>query len=160
MFVGGTVPIAFVGCVDCLAANNTIVDPDNWILRILQETVSDATYTFLPAQNGRFVNNIIYFSRAALSTYVNVGANTQANTFVFRNNLWYAHDNVGQSTPTGLPAAETGGIYGQNPALVTPAYSIPGTSPAAGAGVRLTEVTGDYNGRCYLNPPSIGAFER
>ena len=160
VFVGSTVPIAFVGCVDCLAANNTIVDPDNWIVRILQETVSDASYTFLPAQNGRFVNNIVYFSRAALSTYVNVGPNTQANTFVFRNNVWFAHDNAGQSTPTGLPSAETGGIYGQNPALVTPAYSIPSSSPAAGVGIRLTEVTGDYNGRCYLDPPSAGAFER
>jgi hypothetical protein len=160
VFVGSTVPIAFVGCVDCLAANNTIVDPDNWVVRILQETVTDASHTFLPAQNGRFVNNVIYFSRAALSTYVNVGANTQANTFVFRNNVWYAHDNPGQSTPSGLPAAETGGVYGQNPALMMPKYSISASSPAAGAGIRVTEVSGDFDGRCYLDPPSAGAFER
>jgi hypothetical protein len=160
VFVGGIVPMAFVGCVDCLAANNTIVNPDNWLLRILQETVSDATYTFLPAQGGRFVNNIVYFSRAEISTYVNVGANTAADTFSFRNNVWYAHDSPAQSTPSGLPAPETSGVYGQDPGLVAPDYSIQSTSPAAGRGIRLAEVTADYTGRCYSNPPSAGAFER
>jgi len=33
-------------------------------------------------------------------------------------------------------------------------------SPAAGAGTRLANVAGDASGRCYLDPPSIGAFER
>jgi hypothetical protein len=91
---------------------------------------------------------------------VNVGANTQANSFVFQNNVWYAHDTPAQSTPTDLPAAESGGVYAQDPGLVAPNHSILGTSPAAGAGVRVTQVTGDYNGRCYLDPPSAGAFER
>ena len=30
----------------------------------------------------------------------------------------------------------------------------------AGAGVRVANVAGDASGRCYLDPPSIGAFER
>ena len=120
--VGGTLPIAFVGCVDCLAANNTIVDPKHWILRILQETRHRRPHTFLPAQGGSFVNNLVYFSRASLSTYVNVGASTEAATFMFRNNLWYAHDTPAQSMPS-LPAAETAGLYGQDPRLVAPASS-------------------------------------
>jgi len=158
VFVGATVPMAFVGCVDCLVANNTIVDPEHWILRILQETVTSASYGFLPAQNGRFVNNIVYFSRGVIATDVNVGPNTQPDSFVFRNNVWYAHDQPAQSTPT-LPAAETAGVYGRDPALASPNFSIAGSSPAAGAGVKLTEVTGDFDGRCYLDPPSAGAFE-
>jgi hypothetical protein len=162
VFVGSVAPLAFVGCVDCLAANNTIIDPENWILRILQETVSDATYEFLPARNGRFVNNLVYFSRAGISTYVNVGANTDAASFVFQNNLWYAHDTPASSTPS-LPSTETAGVYELDPALVAAGsgdYSIADTSPAAGAGTPLTEVTGDFDGLCYTNPPSIGAFER
>ncbi|MHC4946797.1 MAG: right-handed parallel beta-helix repeat-containing protein [Planctomycetota bacterium] len=33
---GGVTAVAFVGCVDSVAAGNTIVDPDNWLFRILQ----------------------------------------------------------------------------------------------------------------------------
>ena len=100
--------------------------------------------------------------KASLSTHVNVGAGTEAATFTFRNNLWYAHDTPAQSMPS-LPAAETAGLYGQDPRLVAPAsgdYAIMAGSPAAGAGVRLANVSGDAGGRCYLDPPSIGAFER
>jgi hypothetical protein len=160
--VGSTSPLAFVGCVDCLAANNTIVDPTRWIVRVLQETVTTSTHMFLPAQGGQMVNNLVYFSHASLSTHVNVGANTQAATFTFRNNLWYAHDMPAQSMPS-LPAAETAGIYGQDPRLVAPAsgdYALMAGSPAAGAGTRLANVAGDAGGRCYLDPPSLGAFER
>src|SRR5690606_25269993 len=59
VFVGGLAPLAFVGCVDCLAANNTIIEPENWVFRILQETVSTPEYEFLPSGNSRFVNNIV-----------------------------------------------------------------------------------------------------
>jgi hypothetical protein len=159
---GSTSPLAFVGCVDCLAANNTIVDPTRWIVRVLQESVTTTTHMFLPAQRGQVVNNLVYFSRASLSTHVNVGANTDAATFTFRNNLWYAHDMPAQSMPS-LPAAETAGLYGQDPRLVAPAsgdFALMAGSPAAGAGTPLANVAGDAGGRCYLDPPSIGAFER
>lgn len=157
VFVGGVTPFAFVGCVDCLAANNTVIDSDNWLLRILQETVSDATYTFLPASDGQVVNNLFYFSRGDISTYVNVGANTAPDTFTFSNNLWYAHDNASQSQPT-LPVTETDAVVGQDPALGSQ-YAIGSTSPAAGQGTALTSVTADYVGACYASPPSIGAYE-
>jgi hypothetical protein len=162
VIVGSTAPIAFVGCVDCLAAHNTIVDPGNWILRILQETTSAGGYSFLAAQNGRFINNLIYFDGSALSTWVNVGANTDAASFTFQNNLWYAHDDPSQSAPQNLPAAETGAVIGMDPALVNPStgdYSIPAGSPAAGAGTALPEAQGDIAGECYGSPPSIGAYE-
>jgi hypothetical protein len=162
VIVGSTAALGFVGCVDCLAANNTIVDPTNWILRILQETNSQSGYTFLPAQNGRFVNNLVYFDRSDLSTYINIGAGTDAPSFQFQNNLWYAHDNPGQSQPSGLPAAETGAIVGQDPALANPGggdYRIGSASPAAGAGTSVAGVSGDLDGNCYASPPSVGAFE-
>jgi hypothetical protein len=162
-FTGSTVPLAFVGCVDCVAINNTLVNPSNWILRILQETVTGGGYTFLPAQNGRVINNLVYFSRSDLSTYVNVGPNTQAATFQFANNLWYAHDTPTSSRPTDLPSAETNGVVGSDPQLTGAAtgdYTIGGASPAAGAGQRAAEVRSDMAGRCYADPPSIGAHER
>jgi hypothetical protein len=162
LFRGGTSPIAFVGCVDCLAANNTIVDPLRWVVRILQETTSTPEYLFLPASDGRFLNNAVYFARADLSTYVNVGPDTDAASFEFSNNLWYAHDTPADSEPDSLPSPETASVYGMDPAFADVAgdvVSIAATSPLAGAGQALPEVTGDLAGACYADPPSIGALE-
>jgi hypothetical protein len=163
LFRGSVSPIAFVGCVNCVLANNTVIDPSNWVLRILQETSSvSGSYSFLPAQNGRVSNNVFYFSRAELSTYVNVGSGTSPDSFEFTNNLWYAHDDPDGSEPSPLPAAEVDGIYGENPGFADPTsddYVIGTSSPAAGAGVPLETPTGDFTGRCYADPPSLGAYE-
>ena len=160
LFRGGISPIAFVGCVDCVVANNTKVSPEHWVVRILQETTSTAEYTFAPARNGRFVNNAVYFARADLSTYVNVGAGTEGASFEFSNNLWYAHDTPADSEPNPLPAPETNGIYGEDPGfsdVSSDDVAITETSPLAGAGIAL--VAADLDGACYDDPPSIGALE-
>lgn len=162
VFQGGISPIAFVGCVDCIAANNTVVDPVQWVFRILQETTTADGYEFLPAQGGRFVNNVVYFARGELSTYVNVGADTSPETFELSNNLWFAHDDPAQSEPSPLPAPENGGIYGMDPGFADAAggdYHIAADSPAAGAGTGVEGLEGDRDGTCYASPPSIGAFE-
>lgn len=156
---GSMAPIAFVGCVSCVAAQNTIVNPTNWIIRILQETNSGSGYTFEPAKDGVFENNLVYFARGGLSTYVNVGANTDAPSFTFRTNLWYAHDNAAQSQPTNLPAAESGGIYGQDPGVAAPDFVTSAGSPAVGQGTHPAHAPGDLLGKCWKNPPSIGAYE-
>jgi hypothetical protein len=157
VFVGGDAPIAFVGCVECLAASNTIIDPEVWVARILQETVTAGAYEFLPASDSRFVNNLVYFSAGTLSTHVNVGPDTDPGSFEFTTNLWYAHDDPGSSTPS-LPVAETGALIGMDPGL-SGTHEISAGSPAAGAGATLGEVRSDRAGRCYGDPPSIGAFE-
>lgn len=162
IFEGCTAALAFVGCVDCLAANNTLINPENWFFRILQETTSTSTYNFLPAQNGVFENNLAYFDRSAMaSTQINVGPNTAPETFVMRNNLWYAHDNANQSSPSGLPVSELDSIAGIDPTLDDPdngIFTIPASSPAVGAGHEPAAAVGDFSGTCYAAPPSIGAF--
>jgi len=158
VFEGAVTPLGFVGCVECLAANNTIVNPTNWLLRILQETTTLSGYDFLPASDCTFINNLVYFDRSDLSTYVNVGGGTAPDTFSFTTNLWYAHDDPSASEPTNLPVTETGGIYGQDPAFGA-GWQINSASPAAGAGTAVTGVVGDMNGNCYASPPSIGAYE-
>jgi len=158
---GGNTPFAFVGCVDCLAAHNTVIDPERWLMRILQETKTGSGYTFLPASRGKVQNNIFYFSRAKLSTYLNIGANTSPKTFTFNNNLWYAHDKSSQSIPS-LPVAETAGVTGKDPGFsgaTSGDYAIGAASPAAGKGAKVKGVAGDRAGRCYKDPPSIGAYE-
>ena len=161
IFEGTVTPVAFVGCIDSVVANNTIIDPDRWIFRILQETVTTGSYEFLPCGDNRFGNNLVYFDRSQLSTYVNIGPNTDPASFVFTNNLWFAHDNPSSSTP-GLPSPESDGIYSHDPLLNDPStgdYRIGPESPAVGTGLSPALLEGDIAGSCYRLPPSIGAYE-
>ncbi|PRP93816.1 hypothetical protein ENSA5_42190 [Enhygromyxa salina] len=161
-FRGGVTPFAFVGCVDCLAANNVIDSPQNWVFRILQETVSGDVYEFLPASEGRFVNNIVYFD-GQVNVAVNVGGNTDPGSFSLETNLWYRHDNPGQSDPPGgLPGVAQGSIIGEDPLFADPGagdYHLDPASPAVGAGTALDELSGDLDGECFADPPSVGALE-
>lgn len=162
-----TAPVTMAGCIGCYVVNNTIVNPHTFVFRILQETTSTGAYQFAPSSNGLIFNNLIYFNRPDIAEFVNVGPDTASTTFQIRNNLWYAYNNPAQSTPSGLPVPESGGIYGQNPNFVsldTGNYSISAASPAARAGVTVGSLfdryaKGDFAGSCWAVPPSIGAFE-
>ena len=120
VFVGGTVPIAFVGCVDCLAANNTIVDPENWILRILQET-TNGRELHVPARAERPLReqHRLLFARRALDLRQRRRRTRSRHLRLPEQPLVRARHS-GPVEAERLPAAETGGIYGQNPALVMP----------------------------------------
>lgn len=157
VFVGSMSPVALVGCTGCLVANNTMIDPEHWVLRVLQETESTDGYGFAPSGNNRVIGNLVVFSRALVGTVVNVGPGTAPETFEFGHNLWYAADAPQQSDPA-LPVAEQGGVVGVDPGLAAD-HSIASDSPAAGAGLELAELRGDHRGNCWGTPPSIGAFE-
>ncbi len=157
VFVGSDSAIALVGCTGCLVAHNTIVDPQHWVFRVLQETASTGEYQFAPSGDNTVVDNIVVFSRGLVGVVVNVGPDTAPETFSFSNNLWYAQDAPGESDP-GLPAAETDGIVGVDPALAAD-HTIAADSPAAGAGAAVRGLRGDHRGDCWGEPPSIGAFE-
>jgi hypothetical protein len=161
LFRGSDAPIAFVGAVNSLVANNTIVEPGRWVFRVLQESVSRGGFTFLPCSSNQFINNLVYFDRAQISSFVNIGASTDAASFQFAHNLWYAFNQPGQSQPI-LPSAETNGVHGLNPLFTDGAsgnFSVTTGSPALGKGRRLPRVSADFLERCYSNPPTIGAFE-
>jgi len=161
LFRGSDAPIAFVGAANSLVANNTVIEPRRWVLRILQETVSRRGYTFLPCSQNQFINNLVYFDRSQISTPVNIGSNTESGSFEFAHNLWYAFNQPNQSTPS-LPSAETNGVYGVDPRFINAAageYSVAANSPAAGKGKKLSKVKSDLPGRCYGEPPAVGAFE-
>ncbi len=159
---GGDTPWAFVGCVDCMAAHNTVIQPQVWLMRILQETRSADGFDFAPASRGRVINNLFVFGRGQLRADVNVGGGTDPDSFEFANNLWYAADDPARSA-VQLPVAEMDGVVGLDPEL-RPDGSIPAGSPAAGTGLPGpapdgTWLPGDLSGRCWADPPSIGAFE-
>jgi hypothetical protein len=154
LILGSEAPVAFVGCDGCLAANNTIVEPGRWIIRILQESVDG----FVPCRNGRFINNIVVFNRSEVATLVNVGPNTAPDTFVFSNNLWHALDDPSFAGPV-LPVEETSTILGDPLFFGVDDHHLDSGSPARGAGIPLAEVAGDLEGWCRGSPPSVGAYE-
>jgi hypothetical protein len=121
--------------------------------------VSSGSYEFLPCGDNRFENNLIYFNRSVLSTFLNIGPNTAPETFLFSNNLWFAHDDPAASTPS-LPTPEIDGIYGLDPQFRNPGetdFRIDQDSPAAKTGLSPALTDGDIEGHCFRRPPSIGA---
>jgi hypothetical protein len=108
--IGSRSPIAFASSIQCTVRQNTIVNPENWVLRILQEQPTDK---FLPCQQGVFKSNLIVFDRR-LKEFANIGEDTKPETFTFAGNAWFCTD--GNRRPT-LPAREIGGIYQVDPQL-------------------------------------------
>jgi hypothetical protein len=106
---GSICAAAFVGVDGAEFVGNTISYPSKWIFRILQETREPG---FAPCRNVLIKDNRITFRRAQVQTDINIGGDTAAETFRFEKNQWLAEDRPQASKPK-LPAAETGGIYGQ-----------------------------------------------
>ncbi len=108
---GGLCAAAFVGVIGAEFSNNTILFPERWVFRILQETTGPE---FSPSGNVRVSGNRIIFRRGEIRTEVNIGEGTAPETFVFEGNCWFAEDRPAQSKPQ-LPVEEMGGIYGVDP---------------------------------------------
>ncbi|MFN6136370.1 MAG: hypothetical protein ACK475_08895 [Bacteroidota bacterium] len=159
LFVRSVTPMAYVGAVRVTVTNNTIIDPQRWVFRILQETVD--TSRFLPCGDNVFQNNLVVF-RSTISRHVNIGANTAPSSFTLRNNLWYNVDAPASSRPQEAQLTETSSIYGSDPLLrgyATGDYRPQPSSPVKGAGIATPDAVRDVAGRTYANPPSIGAYE-
>jgi hypothetical protein len=154
VFIGSWSPIAFVGCVNSSVRNNTFFHPQNWAIRILQET---AVQGFLPCSNNEFSNNIVYLANDIVE--VNIGPNTNAGSFVFSHNLWY-NEAGGNWSPT-LPVADPSQIIADPLFADIPAedFRLQEGSPAIGSGIFSGEPLHDYLQLPFLNPPSVGAFE-
>lgn len=157
IFIGSAAPIAYVGCVRVDVINNTIINPERWVIRILQETVDESR--FEKCGNNKFENNIIYYGN--ISTETNVGPNTLPETFTFKNNLWYNHQNPNNSGPN-IPVSEINQKKGFDPMfadLTNENFELKNGSPA----ISYIDYSGtplaDFNGKLYRNPRSAGAFE-
>lgn len=108
---GSLCAAAFVGVDGALFTHNTILYPEKWIFRILQETTGER---FVPCRNVKITDNKIVFRRSQVQIEINIGANTAPETFTFANNHWFAEDRPDRSKPK-LPTEESGGVYGRNP---------------------------------------------
>ncbi|HMP75770.1 MAG TPA: right-handed parallel beta-helix repeat-containing protein [Kiritimatiellia bacterium] len=161
VFIGATATVAFAGSVDCIVANNTIIEPTRWVFRILQETTTSGSYVFQPCSSNIFRNNIVYYRHDTLNRYVNEGADTDPASFRVDHNLWFAYDNPA-APGYALPGITTNNRIGLNPQFAAAAsndYRITAASPAATQGLHRAGAPPDFDGVSYLTPPSLGAFE-
>jgi hypothetical protein len=115
-FVGGEACVAYVGLQGAVVRYNTMYRPRKWVLRILQENMSEG---FPACCDGRFEHNLIVFLRGDGGGLVNIGPHTRPETFRFAHNWWYCEDQPAASRPV-LPAPETDGVYGVDPQLLAP----------------------------------------
>lgn len=164
-FVDGDTPIAFVGCENGLFAHNVVIHPRRWAARILQETVGDR---FVPCRNSVLANNVFILS-SEVNTLVNVGPNTEAETFRFYHNAWLREEHPLASL--SLPGEERHSLVGIDPRF-RHAYDnlrlLP-ESPLLSAGLSMSEAidgfaiqkpgVGDVEGRCFSSQPDIGLYQ-
>lgn len=112
MIIGSMAPIAFVGVDGAMVRFNTIYRPGRWAIRILQENQDDR---FVKCRNVRFENNIVAFRSDELRTTVNIGPQTEPQTFAFKNNLWTCVDRPTETRRrVHLSTSESGGTYNQS----------------------------------------------
>ncbi|MCS7192073.1 MAG: right-handed parallel beta-helix repeat-containing protein [Armatimonadetes bacterium] len=116
-FIGSTAAITFVGVDGATVRYNTIYRPKRWAFRILQETRAEG---FVSCRNGVVTDNLIVFrSDEWFEGGVNIGPETEPQTFLFARNFWYCLDKPELSKPN-LPTPEREGIYGVDPKLISP----------------------------------------
>lgn len=109
-FLGSLCPVAFVSADGGRVVRNTILFPERWVTRVLQEQTDPR---FKPCHSGVFAENLIVFDRR-VAAFVNVGPNTAPQTFTFRKNAWFQTD--GNARPQ-LPSPEQNGVYQVDPRL-------------------------------------------
>jgi hypothetical protein len=166
IFEGSEAAASFTGCLDCAFTHNTVVNPSKWVIRILQETVTSASYVFAATANGLIADNIFFFKRSDLNAGedINVGINSDTRSFLLTHNLWFAHDEPAQSNPriTRFEGTHARSWMATSPGFTNPDagdFHLSADSVPSGAGdVAYTPVR-DFAGRCYASPPSLGALE-
>jgi len=103
-FIGSIAPVAWATADGGHVHHNTIVLPEKWILRILQETTDPR---FKPCHNGIFENNLIVYD-SKIQVFVNVGPRTAPQSFTFRRNAWH---NLNGTRKPSLPTPEKDGFH-------------------------------------------------
>ncbi len=154
VFINNWAPIAYVGCVRVQVRNNTFYKPQNWVIRILQETTENG---FLPAGNNEFSNNIIYLENDL--TEVNIGSNTDPASFTFSHNAWF--NEATNSWAPSLPVTDQNQLIA-NPLFADPVnedFKLTSQSPFIGNGFPFNSPATDFDQLPFSVPPSRGAYE-
>jgi len=112
VIIGGGAAISWVNIDGGVVHHNLVQGPSPWVMRILNENEGN---DIVDTRNGAFHDNEIAFATGGdFNRAVNVGNETEPETFQFTRNRWL---NTADPTPDGskpqLPAAESDGVYGE-----------------------------------------------
>ena len=179
--------IAFPNCVDCVLANNTIVDiamsrdpaRQGRGIRLLNESPGaivfetnpilpyepTETIRIAPTQNIRIYNNIFHYAQADVRQAIQAPSTVEAQAISeLRNNLWWIHDAGNDARPVmgtdAIPIpAETDGLYQIDPGFIDSDYRINTTSAAHAQGTAADDFSLDFDRYTFASSPSLGAFE-
>jgi len=111
-FYGCQAPVAWPTASHNRVVQNTIVLPEKWIGRILQESRGPQ---FQPSHDGIFEKNMVVFDqRVGRPEFINIGPGTAPETWKFLGNAWF--DTEGNRKPR-LPGTETRSVYAVDPML-------------------------------------------
>lgn len=157
----GDTAIALAGCIECLAAHNTIIDPQRHVVRLLEEHPDRAV-----GRDGRILNNLVVFKTRDVRELVTAGMSSDLGTFVLAGNIWFARD-----TEVLVDVKLDGDLLikrtlnnGTNPRFVGPASGDYRQHPdglAPGSGLKVPQrMLPDYDGQPYGALPVIGAHSR
>jgi len=138
----GDTAIAFTGCIECLAARNTIIDPQGHVLRLLEEHPDRAV-----GRDGRFAYNIVVFKSKMARELVGAAADSQPQAFSISSNLWYALDreSVPATTHDRRFPSDEQAVLGVDPGFVDPEagdYRLRDGGSAAAAGLGSIQLEG------------------
>lgn len=111
----GEAATAFVSATRCTFAYNTIVDPETYVIRVLNEDASPHNPAYFTANN-TWRRNLIRWS----SNLLNQGSDTRPDTFTWDNSYWYRPGSPGY-VPT-LPGDTTPEAGGVNPQIDAATY--------------------------------------
>lgn len=158
VIVGGTAAIGYVGCTRVDVSNNTIIYPEKWVARILQETVNPER--FVECSNNIFRNNIVLFTNV-VSTKFNIGPNTQPQTFLLASNVWHNSQDSLNSRWSDAQLTQLGSVFDLNPNFSDDTLEkwMPQNQRIMSAGNVVATLRQDFYGRTFAEQPAIGAVE-
>lgn len=153
IFVGSMAPLAFVNSINIEIINNTFINPDKWIFRILQESVGER---FIECGDNSIINNLFYVNENINFTPVNIGPNTRPESFEITDNFFYNLSNSNWSPNLINPSKNYMNI---DPMINSDYTELDSTSNLVGKGKKVLLPKYDFNSKEFLNFRSIGAVE-
>jgi len=172
----GSSAINFASSFNCFAVNNTVINPTGHLFRIHNNEIAfDPGHPTAPrlshngaARYGTVANNIFYYGKLTAEA-INIGPDTEPETFTVSNNLFYNIENPDRIPDFGA-VPHKNSIFGQDPlfeAFSAQNFALKANSPAIGAGIDLPFLKKDssmfafkdFEGRPFALPRSIGAFQ-
>jgi len=165
IFVGGRTPFSIGLAINSEIINNTIINPNNFVMRILSDEKDYEN------KNHKIINNIFYLDK---SIYFNGSSNAQNIDFgsiVIENNLFYCISKPNWAGPdpykAEYDAEEIKGVQFINNIIKDPIFkdasnedfTLSEVSPALKIGNNVLEPVFDFFGKPFKFQRALGAIE-